>query len=52
MFYRKELFSNSSYNESMRIASDYEFNLKLAIDGVDHEVLDLTICDFGGRWYK
>ena len=48
MFYRKEIFDDSLYNESMRIASDYEFNLKLAIDGVTHETINLTICDFGG----
>jgi putative colanic acid biosynthesis glycosyltransferase len=48
MFYKRELFANSFYNETMRIASDYEFNLKLALDNVPHQAMDLIICNFGG----
>ena len=48
MFYDKNIFTNSLYNENMRIASDYEFNLKLALTDVPHQFMDIVICDFGG----
>ncbi len=48
MFYDREVFTNSLYNENMRIASDYEFNLKLALSGVPHQLMNITVCNFGG----
>ncbi|MBO0949262.1 glycosyltransferase [Fibrella forsythiae] len=48
MFYARSIFANNLYNETMRIASDYEFNLKLALNKVPHQAMDLIICNFGG----
>ncbi|WP_020601977.1 glycosyltransferase [Spirosoma spitsbergense] len=48
MFYEKNIFTNFSYTETMRIASDYEFNLRLALNNVPHKVMDVTVCSFGG----
>ncbi|GAB4015102.1 glycosyltransferase [Spirosoma koreense] len=48
MFYHKSVFAKLSYNESMRIASDYEFNLRLAIIGIPHQSMDIIVCDFAG----
>ncbi len=48
MFYDRSLFDQMLYNENMRIASDYEFNLRLALDNVSHQAIDLIICNFGG----
>jgi len=48
MFYDRGIFNNSLYDETMRIASDYEFNLKLALLGVPHQNMDIVVCNFGG----
>jgi glycosyltransferase involved in cell wall biosynthesis len=48
MFYDKNLFENSNYNENMRIASDYEFNLQLALNNIPHHHMDIITCSFGG----
>ena len=48
MFYDRSIFEHSLYDETMRIASDYEFNLRLALDNVPHRYIDMTICNFGG----
>ncbi|WP_460996051.1 glycosyltransferase [Spirosoma harenae] len=48
MFYDRNIFNDLLYNEQMRIASDYEFNLKLALLGIPHQSMDIIICDFGG----
>ena len=48
MFYERDIFDNSMYDENKRIASDYEFNLQLALDGVSHESMDVIVCNFGG----
>lgn len=48
MFYDRSIFDNSFYDETMRIASDYEFNLKLALAGIAHQNMDITVCNFGG----
>jgi glycosyltransferase involved in cell wall biosynthesis len=49
MFYYRSVFANNNrYDESRRIASDYEFNLKLALANIPHQGIDLTICSFGG----
>ncbi|QHW00497.1 glycosyltransferase [Spirosoma endbachense] len=48
MFYDRNIFNNSLYNETMRIASDYEFNLRLALIGIPHQAMDIVICNFGG----
>lgn len=48
MFYRREVFDNLLYNERMRISSDYELNLKLALAGIPHQAMKVIVCDFGG----
>jgi putative colanic acid biosynthesis glycosyltransferase len=48
VFYDRDLFKALLYDETMRIASDYEFNLKLALLGIAHEAMNFIICDFGG----
>lgn len=48
MFYAKHLFDDLLYNEDMRIASDYELNLKLAIADIVHQHIDVIVCNFGG----
>ena len=48
MFYDRTVFNKSMYDESMRIASDYEFNMKLALMGVPHQLMNVVVCDFGG----
>jgi glycosyltransferase involved in cell wall biosynthesis len=48
MFYARAIFTDMMYNETMRIASDYEFNLKLALTGVKHQSMDIIVCNFGG----
>ena len=48
MFYERSIFTNSFYNEQMNIASDYEYNLNLALTNVPHQQMDITVCNFGG----
>lgn len=48
MFYYRAIFTDSLYNENMRIASDYEFNLRLALIGTPHQSMDIIVCNFGG----
>lgn len=48
MFYRKEIFSQFSYSEDLKISSDYELNLKLALHKIPHKAIDVIVCDFGG----
>jgi glycosyltransferase involved in cell wall biosynthesis len=49
MFYDRSIFDDALYNETMRIASDYEFNLELSLKGVPHEAMeDFIVCNFGG----
>ncbi|GAB4047138.1 glycosyltransferase [Spirosoma litoris] len=48
MFYKREVFDNLLYDETMRIASDYELNLKLALMGVPHQSMRIIVCNFGG----
>lgn len=49
MFYERSIFERNIYNEQMHIASDYEFNLRLAITKVPHKAINLVICNFGGN---
>ena len=48
MFYNRHVFDNLLYDENRRIISDYELNLKLALNKVPHQYMDLIICRFGG----
>ncbi|MBO0930948.1 glycosyltransferase [Fibrella aquatilis] len=48
MFYDRQIFDKLLYNESMRIASDYEFNLKLSLMNIPHQSMDIVVCNFGG----
>ena len=48
VFYVRELFDELLYDEKMRIASDYELNLKLALLKIPHEAMNFIICNFGG----
>lgn len=48
MFYDREVFNNLMYDENRRIISDYELNLKLAINDVPHKYMDIIVCNFGG----
>jgi putative colanic acid biosynthesis glycosyltransferase len=48
MFYERGIFNQMRYNESFRIASDYEFNLILALKKIHHEYINVIVCSFGG----
>ncbi|TAE27302.1 MAG: glycosyltransferase [Cytophagales bacterium] len=48
MFYRREIFNDILYDENLKISSDYELNLKLALAGIPHESMSVVVCDFGG----
>ena len=48
IFYDRSIFLNIAYNENMKIASDYELNLKLALIGTPYQYIDIVICNFGG----
>lgn len=48
MFYDRSLFNNMLYDETKRIASDYGFNLRLALLSIPHEAINIVTCDFGG----
>lgn len=48
VFYSRIIFNTLLYDEEMKIASDYEFNLKIALLGIPHEAMSFIICDFGG----
>jgi len=45
-FIRKELFQNTNYNESLKIFSDWEFNILQAIDGRRFKYIPVTVCVF------
>lgn len=47
MFYKRELFQNLKYDEGLRISSDYELNLKLALKKVPHYYMDAIMCRIG-----
>lgn len=47
MFYDKSVFDSLHYNENLSISSDYELNLKLALNNVPHQYIDAIICDIG-----
>ncbi len=46
MFYKKAIFDTLQYDETLRISSDYELNLKLVLRQVPHFITDLVICRF------
>jgi putative colanic acid biosynthesis glycosyltransferase len=46
MLYQRGLFETDRYDETMQIAADYAFNLRLVLSGVRHETVDATICTF------
>lgn len=49
MFYDRTVFDNLLYDENRRIASDYELNLKLALNQVPHRAMNnIIVCNFGG----
>lgn len=48
MFYCRTVFSKMLYNERMKIASDYEYNIMLALSKVPHKAMNVMICNFGG----
>ncbi|BAY60721.1 putative glycosyl transferase [Calothrix brevissima NIES-22] len=49
-FYKKELFSDFSYNSEFKISSDYELNLKLFVEKITYLQVDelVTICSPDG----
>lgn len=46
-FYRREVFEGSYYNEALKISSDYEFNLKLALSHTPYVKMDVTVAIYG-----
>jgi hypothetical protein len=46
MFYERSLFDGMYYDETLRIASDYEVNLKLVLSGVVHQHVAMIVCRF------
>lgn len=48
MFYDKNIFETYLYNENRKIISDYELNLKLKLDGIPHQYMNIIVCNFGG----
>ena len=49
MFYYSDIFNDLLYDEQMKIASDYELNLKLAMKKVPYQYVDIVFCNFGGE---
>lgn len=47
IFYDRNIFTGTRYDESFFISSDYELNLKLSLSKVPHQHLDIIICRIG-----
>ena len=46
IFYPKTIYSNYSYNEAYRSVADWDYNLRLLIDGIKFTYIGETICTF------
>jgi glycosyltransferase involved in cell wall biosynthesis len=49
IFYHKTVFERYHYNEQLKLAADYELNLRLAIDQFKHQKLSFIIARYGGN---
>jgi hypothetical protein len=47
LFYSRDIFATLRYNEQLNISSDYELNLKLALQNIPHHYIDAIICTIG-----
>lgn len=47
MFYSSDLFADLRYDETLSISSDYELNLKLALNNITHYYIDIIIGAIG-----